>query len=294
MTTRLLLGLPAPAKVNLFLHIVGRRDDGYHDLQTAFAPIDLADLLDFEAIPGGAIERDGDLVGECEQDLCLRAAHALRAAAGCRDGVRISVEKRIPAGSGLGGGSSDAATTLLALNRLWGLGWPRDRLAVVGRTLGADVPFFLQPGAAFGEGIGERLTPVDLPPMWLVLVHPAAHVSTAEIFAAPELTRDSKVTKISAFCAAAPLISRFAFGTNCMEPVVRARIEAVDAALRLVARHLPQQGYARMSGSGSAVFAPFESPVAAAAAAESISAEAPANWSVRVTPTLAEHPLAAW
>ncbi|HUN93642.1 MAG TPA: 4-(cytidine 5'-diphospho)-2-C-methyl-D-erythritol kinase [Burkholderiaceae bacterium] len=290
--TRLLLGLPAPAKINLFLHVVGRRSDGYHDLQTAFVPIDVADLLDFERRDDGAIERDGDIVGETERDLCVRAAQALRDAAGIAAGVRISVEKRIPAGSGLGGGSSDAATTLIALNRLWALGWPRSRLAAIGRQLGADVPFFLEPGAAFGEGVGERLTAVDVPPLWVVLVHPAIHVSTAEIFGAPELTRDSKITKISAFCQAASAIARVPFGANDLERVVRRRLAEVDAALTLLERHAGS--YARMSGSGSAVFAPFESRADAEAAAAAVRADAPGGWMVRVAASLPEHPLRAW
>ena len=293
--TRLLLGLPAPAKINLFLHVIGRRPDGYHELQTAFALLDLADLLDFESTADGTIERDGDVIGDAKLDLCVRAAQALQAASGAAQGVKIRVEKRVPAGSGLGGGSSDAATTLLALNRLWQLDWPRARLAEIGGRLGADVPFFLQRTAAFGEGTGERLTPVELPPLSVLLVHPNVHVSTVEVFNAPELTRDTKPTKISSFSAAASEIARIPFGINDLEAVVRRRVAAVDAAVGLVEGVVGQcAGYARMTGSGSAVFALFASAQEAAQAAERIGTQAPSDWSVRVAPTLGEHPLAAW
>jgi 4-diphosphocytidyl-2-C-methyl-D-erythritol kinase len=209
--------------------------------------------------------------------------------------VKIRVEKRVPAGSGLGGGSSDAATTLLALNRLWQLDWPRARLAGIGGRLGADVPFFLQRSHAFGEGTGERLTPIELPPLSVLLVHPNVHVSTVEIFNAPELTRDTKPTKISSFSAAASEIARIPFGINDLEAVVRGRVAAVDAALGLVQQVVGKMaGYARMTGSGSAVFALFAGAHEAAQAAERVGAQAPSDWSVRVAPTLGEHPLAAW
>src|ERR1700756_1672978 len=155
----MLLGLPAPAKLNLFLRVLRRRPDGYHDLQTAFIAIDLADTLDFELLDDGRIERRGDLTGPLEQDLALRAARLLQQESRCTLGAWIDLEKRIPTGGGLGGGSSDAATSLIALNRLWGLNWSRERLAGLAIRLGADVPFFLQPGPALGEGVGEQLSP---------------------------------------------------------------------------------------------------------------------------------------
>ena len=306
--SRLLLGLPAPAKVNLFLHVVGRRRDGFHELQTVFAPIDLADTLDFERLDDGRIERSGDLLGAVDDDLCVRAARALCSAAARPGGAAIHVVKRIPAGSGLGGGSSDAATTLLGLNRLWDLNWSRERLAQVALTLGADVPFFLQAGAAFGAGIGEQLTPIELPPLWLALVDPKVHVATAEIYAAAELTRNTKLTTISAFSAHAPDLARAPhgtpFGTNDLEPVVRRRVPAIDAALRLVQQAIvgsvpaamdpAQMGPARMTGSGGALFAAFGSEAEAGAAALRIGAAAPPHWTVRVCGVLREHPLAAW
>ena len=202
----LLLALPAPAKLNLFLRVTGRRADGYHELQTAYTLIDLADLLDFERRDDGAIVREGDLVGDLENDLVVRAARALQHHSGTSLGATISVTKRIPAGSGLGGGSSDAATTLIALNRLWGLNLPRSELSAIGLPLGADVPFFLHGQDAFAEGIGERLTTVELPPLWFAVLWPQVHVSTAEIFADAGLTRNSKVTKIADFSAMAAAI----------------------------------------------------------------------------------------
>jgi 4-diphosphocytidyl-2-C-methyl-D-erythritol kinase len=200
--------------------------------------------------------------------------------------VSIHVEKRIPAGSGMGGGSSDAATTLIALNRLWGLRLPRDRLQAIALELGADVPFFLGTGPAFAEGIGERLTPVPVGPSLYAVIHPQVAVSTAEIFNDERLTRDTKPTIIAAFSAAqehdvAPL-----FGVNDLEPVARRRYPVVDQAIR----HLQRFGPARMTGSGSAVFAPMAD---AAAARQSID-RLPAGWSGWVVQGLDEHPLAAW
>ncbi len=196
--SRLFLGLPAPAKLNLFLHVTGRRADGYHELQSLMLPIALADTLDFELRHDGRVTRSGDVIGAVEQDLCLRAAIMLQQSSATAFGVDIAVEKKIPAGSGMGGGSSDAATTLLALNRLWNLGWTREQLVPLALRLGADVPFFLGAGAAFVEGIGERLTPVAWPTGWFAVVHPQVSVSTSEIFAAPDLTRATKAMTIGA------------------------------------------------------------------------------------------------
>jgi 4-diphosphocytidyl-2-C-methyl-D-erythritol kinase len=308
---RLFLGLPAPAKLNLFLHVVGRRNDGYHELQSVFVPIDLADLLDFELRADAGIERTGDLASEPAQDLCVRAARALQAEAGVAYGVSIHVDKRIPAGSGMGGGSSDAATTLIALNRLWDLGWPRARLARIGARLGADVPFFLGPGPAFVEGIGERITPLEAPgpgevtrapahwPRHCAVIWPQVHVSTAEIFNDPGLTRHTKLTTISAFSAVRDPVghdesggrsgsgaSRALFGVNDLEAVVRRHVPEVGAVLE----HLSRFGPARMTGSGSAAFGAFDSEDAARAAIIDL----PDHWSGWVTRTLDEHPLAAW
>jgi 4-diphosphocytidyl-2-C-methyl-D-erythritol kinase len=282
------LGLPAPAKLNLFLHVLGRRADGYHELQSVLVPTSLADSLDFVARDDGRISRQGDLVGAVEGDLARRAAHLLQQEAGCAQGVDITVVKRIPAGSGLGGGSSDAATTLIALNRLWRLDWPRARLLPLAQRLGADVPFFLGRGPAFAEGIGERLTPLAANALgthrWAVIVDPQVHVSTVEIFNDPHLTRSSKATIISGFSAA--LGRGEPIGTNDLQPVVQRRFPEVTAALD----HLAQFGAARMTGSGSAVFARFGSEAEAREAADTPPTGCRA-WTVRV---LDEHPLAAW
>ena len=244
------LGLPAPAKLNLFLHVTGRRTDGYHTLQTVFQLLDLADWLDFERRDDGMIVREGDLLSACDDDLAVRAARALQQATGCRLGATIRVSKRIPAGSGMGGGSSDAATTLIALNRVWQLGLSRAELARVALPLGADVPFFLHGSNAFAEGVGEQLRSVAVPAAWYAVVWPQVHVSTQEIFADPGLTRNTKPTKIADFSAAAGLHPHALFGANDLEPVARRRFPAIDEALGQLQRHGP----ARMTGSGSAVF----------------------------------------
>jgi 4-diphosphocytidyl-2-C-methyl-D-erythritol kinase len=290
--TRLLLGLPAPAKLNLYLQVVGRRPDGYHDLRTAFVAIDLADTLDFERLEDGRIERRGDLTGPVDDDLAVRAARLLQQEAGCRLGARIDLQKRIPTGAGLGGGSSDAATTLLALNRLWQLNWPRGRLAPLALRLGADVPFFLQTGPSVAEGVGERLSPLAAGPCWYALIHPQVHVSTGEIFQSPELTAHLERVKIQSFPEGGldrPGVE--AAGScgergNDLEPIVRRRVPEVDAALR----YLAQFGQARMSGSGASVFAAFE----AEAEARRAVAGAPHRWSAWAVAQLAEHPLAPW
>jgi 4-diphosphocytidyl-2-C-methyl-D-erythritol kinase len=290
---RLFLGLPAPAKLNIFLHVTGRRADGYHELQSLMVPIALADTVDFELRGDGRITRRGDTVGPLDADLCLRAARLLQQASGSSLGVDIAVEKRIPAGSGMGGGSSDAATTLLALNRLWRLDWSRERLTAVGLQLGADVPFFLGTGPALAEGVGERLTSFDWPVRWYAVIHPQVSVSTAEIFSAPELTRSTKALTIADFSALRDNAHRgetgtghAQFGTNDLEPVARRRHAAIEAAIA----HLAQFGPARMTGSGSAVFATMMSE---SAAQEAVS-QLPAGWQGWAVEGLAELPLAAW
>jgi 4-diphosphocytidyl-2-C-methyl-D-erythritol kinase len=291
---RLLLGLPAPAKLNLFLHVVGRRADGLHELRTGFVAIDLTDTLDFERLDDRRIERHGELTGPAEQDLAVLAARLLQQQSHGSLGVRIDVEKRIPTGAGLGGGSSDAATTLLALNRLWGLHWPRERLAALAVQLGADVPFFLQPGPALGQGIGERLSPLAVPPRWYALIHPQVHVSTAEIFKSVELTEHLKRAKIQGFSEGGtdrPEIGEIRFGWsedggNDLEPIVRGRVPEVDAALR----YLSGFGHARMTGSGACVFAAFETE----AEAQRAIAGVPSRWSSWAVAGLTEHPLSSW
>ena len=286
----LLLALPAPAKLNLFLHVTGRRHDGYHELQTAYVLTELADWLDFERRTDGAIVRDGDLIGRVEDDLAVRAAHALRQASGTSLGATISVTKRIPAGSGLGGGSSDAATTLIALNRLWDLNLPRTKLSAVGLQLGADVPFFLHGHHAFAEGIGERLTTIELPSTWFAIVWPQVPVSTREIFSDAGLTRNSKVTKIADFSAvaadAAGNLDLPSSLVNDLEPVARRRYPIIDEAIKRLERF----GAARMTGSGSAVFITARSREQAELAV----ADMPSGWCTWVVQKLVEHPLAMW
>jgi 4-diphosphocytidyl-2-C-methyl-D-erythritol kinase len=293
MSERLFLGLPAPAKLNLFLHITGRRPNGYHELQSLFVPISLADTLDFEWRDDGQIVRSGDVIGAPEHDLAVRAARLLREAAGVVAGAAIHVEKRIPAGAGMGGGSSDAATTLIALNRMWRLDWSREQLAPLALKLGADVPFFLGPGPAFVEGIGERVTPLPTEPSIYAVIFPQVSVSTVEIFSAPDLTRSTNPLTISAFSAARQQLSELAsgsgpmlFGANDLQAVVRRKVPEVDAALK----HLDRFSAARLTGSGSAVFAPMES----AEHAEAAIAALPDGWQGFVVRSLAEHPLAAW
>ena len=280
------LGLPAPAKLNLFLHVTGRRADGYHTLQTAFQLIDLADWLDFERRGDGQIVREGDLRWNTGDDLAVRAALALRQATGCRLGASIRVTKNIPAGSGMGGGSSDAATTLIALNRLWGLGLARPDLAAIALPLGADVPFFLHGTNAFAEGVGEELHAVATPPAWYAVIWPQVHVSTREIFADPGLTRNTKPTKIADFSVAVGLLPQTLFGANDLEPVARRRFPEIEQALA----HLQRHGPARMTGSGSAVFA----PMASSDEARNAVAECMPRWQRWAVRGLSEHPLAAW
>ena len=284
--SRLFLAVPAPAKLNLFLHVVGRRADGYHELQSVFIPVDLADLLDFERRADGKIERTGDVIGDVGTDLAVRAAQALQQASGTRSGASINVEKKIPAGSGMGGGSSDAASTLIALNRLWDLDWPRERLFPLAVALGADVPFFLGAGPAFVEGIGDRLTALALAPAYYAVVHPQVAVSTREIFTDPGLTRDTKATIIAAFSAAQETLPEQLFGANDLELVVRRRYPAVDHAVR----YLQRFGPARLTGSGSAVFFPATGLEQATAAIQNL----PSGWQGWVVRSLAEHPLAVW
>lgn len=243
---------PAPAKLNLLLRIVGRREDGYHLLQTVFQFIDRCDWLEFEARADGRITLESPLPGVPEaDDLTVRAAVALRAATGCAEGVTIRVEKHLPMGGGLGGGSSDAATTLVALNRLWGLGLTQERLKAIGLALGADVPVFIEGVAAWGEGVGERLTPLALDEAWYVVLVPDCHVETGRVFTAPELTRNS------------PPITMEDFFEGCREndclPVVLTHYPAVAKALELLGRH----GEARLTGTGACVFAAFDTEASA-------------------------------
>jgi 4-diphosphocytidyl-2-C-methyl-D-erythritol kinase len=235
---------PAPAKLNLFLHVTGRRADGYHTLQTVFQFLDYADELTFLVTDDGRIARAAPVAGVSgEQDLTLRAARLLKESCGVTQGTRIHLTKRLPIGGGLGGGSSDAATTLLALNELWGARLSIPELAALGLKLGADVPVFIHGHAAWAEGIGEILTPIEPPEAWYLVMVPPVQVSTAQVFAAPELTRYSPPLTIRDFHAGRGL-------RNDLEAVVRSRYPDVDSAMRLLAEF----GAPRMSGSGGCVF----------------------------------------
>jgi 4-diphosphocytidyl-2-C-methyl-D-erythritol kinase len=279
--------VPAPAKLNLFLHIVGRRADGYHLLQSVFMLIDWCDTLHFKLRQDGVIRRIDAVPGSAlpENDLVVRAARALQAATGCALGADITLEKRLPAEAGLGGGSSDAASTLLALNRLWQLGLPRARLAEIGLTLGADVPFFIGGRNAWVEGVGEQLTPVDLPPGRFVVVKPPTGASTAAIFGSPVLKRDTKPAILSGFAADAQAHPELVWshGANDLQAVAQAVCPEISDCIAWLAR----KGLAgRMTGSGSAVFAPFRDGVDLS--------DAPPDWQVKICSNWAEHPLRAW
>jgi len=244
---------PAPAKLNLFLHVLGRRPDGYHELQTAFQFVDLCDQLRFEPRDDQRIVRTaGPAEVAPDEDLVVRAAEALRRATGTPLGVSIALEKRIPIGGGLGGGSSDAATTLVALNRIWQTGLEREELAAIGLDLGADVPVFVHGKAALAAGVGERLSLIDPPETEVVIVYPGVAVSTAGVFQAPELTRNSAAITIRALFEGG--------GRNDCEAVVRSRYPAVAQALDW----LGQFGRARMTGTGACVFVAVESHARAA------------------------------
>ncbi len=253
---------PAPAKINLFLHIIGRREDGYHELQTLFQFLDLCDELEFAVREDGHIRMLEATPGvDPERDLSWRAAKCLQAASGTRLGADIQVHKRIPMGAGLGGGSSDGATTLVALSRLWGLDLPRPALAELGLELGADVPVFVIGRAAWAEGVGEVLTPVELAVPWYLVIVPGCEVPTGEVFAAATLTRNTAPTTITDCLGEAASITHrgaeidsiLERTRNDCEALVRGRYPAVDEALRW----LSQTGVARMTGTGAGLFAPL-------------------------------------
>lgn len=266
----------APAKLNLFLHVVGRRADGYHLLQTAFRFIDYGDELGFSVRSDGAVRRVTELAGvSAEADLSVRAARLLKERTGSRLGVDIEMVKRLPMGGGLGGGSSDAATTLVVLNRLWRTGLARAQLQELALELGADVPVFVFGRSAFAEGVGERLAALEMPPAWYLVLVPETAVSTAEIFSAPELTRNTNAITIAAFSVGQ--------GRNDLEPVVCRRYPQV-------ARHLEwlrQYGDARMTGSGACVFCGFETETQA----QRVLSELPADMRGFVARGLDRHPL---
>jgi len=281
MGKTLKLTCPAPAKLNLFLHVVGRRPDGYHLLQTLFRFIDLQDTLHFELRDDGEVHRTNSVEGVAEeQDLCVRAARLLQAETGCKLGADIAIEKRIPMGGGLGGGSSDAATTLIALNRLWSLGLSRERLMHLGLQLGADVPVFVFGENAFAEGVGEALQAYSLPDAWYVVLFPPVHVPTEKIFMHPELTRDSVSITMRALSM----------------PQTKLRNDMQQVVCKLypeVARYidwLSNYGKAIMTGSGACVFAEF----ASRDQAEMVFRQLPENMRGVIAQGLKKHPLHDW
>ncbi len=276
------LTCPAPAKLNLFLHVVGRRPDGYHLLQTLFRFIDLHDTLHFTLREDGVVRRTSVIEGVAEdQDLCVRAARLLQAETGCAAGVDIAIEKRIPMGGGLGGGSSDAATTLLALNRLWSLGLSRTRLMQLGLRLGADVPVFVFGENAFAEGVGEQLQAYPLPDAWYVVLFPPVHVPTVQIFSHPELTRDTVSITMRALSEQQL--------HNDLQPVVCKLYPEVARHIAWLDDKLGQ-GKAMMTGSGACVFAEFGSR----GEAEAVLQQLPPEMRGVVTQGLMRHPLHGW
>jgi 4-diphosphocytidyl-2-C-methyl-D-erythritol kinase len=268
----------APAKLNLFLHITGQRDDGYHLLQSVFMLIDWCDTLHFDVRDDGVIEREDLNVPLPADDLVVRAAQSLQHASGTLLGAHIAIEKHIPAQAGMGGGSSDAATTLLALNRLWGLNWPLAKLMPLGLCLGADVPFFLGGHNAWIEGIGEKISAIDVPAARFAVVKPNAGLETAKIFRSPELQRATETATMPFFA-----VNPYGFGRNDLQPVAQALCPEITEALQW----LGSFGLSpRMTGSGSAVFAQLPDGV--------LIDSAPHDWQMRICSNMAVHPQAGW
>jgi len=270
--------VPAPGKLNLFLHVTGRRSDGYHLLQSTFMLIDWWDVLHFDLREDGQLLRQDLGPSLPALDLSLQAAHALQLASGTSLGALIRVQKNLPAEAGLGGGSSDAASTLLALNRLWGLNWPLSRLLPLGQQLGADVPFFLGGRNAWVQGIGEQLQPIELPPARFVVLKPQQGLSTAAIFQDPALVRDSQPATMFDFA-----VQPYAFGRNDLQAVAQRLCPEVNQALKWLENQSLQP---RMTGSGSAVFAKIEP--------STVFPHPPDGWTWRICSNLEVHPLHRW
>ncbi|MGZ5183475.1 MAG: 4-(cytidine 5'-diphospho)-2-C-methyl-D-erythritol kinase [Caldimonas sp.] len=301
MALRALYDVPAPAKLNLFLHVLGRRDDGYHLIDSLMAPIDWCDSLHFERRDDAQLARHDLGAALPADDLCLRAARALQDAAGARFGADISIEKRVPWGAGLGGGSSDAASTLLALNRLWQLDWPLERLLPIGLALGADVPFFLRGLPARVGGIGERLGPARVEPSWFAVLKPAAALETRAVFASPRVAALVEAARIAGFSEVERRPSNGSaeaeetgpelddgFGRNDLQAAAEELCPEVSRALAGLHASF---GNSRMTGSGSAVFARAGRGAAPSAA---MPGDWPAGWSGRMCRSLERHPLAGW
>lgn len=275
---------PAPAKLNLFLHVTGRRPDGYHLLQTVFQLLDYGDLLHFKIRDDGVIHRSSEIPGVPEQsDLVVRAAQLLKSAAGsARLGAEIAIDKRLPMGGGLGGGSSDAATTLIALNHLWQTRLTRSELMTLGLQLGADVPFFLFGRSAFAEGIGETLQPLTTPDCWYVVIEPGVSAPTAAIFSDPELTRNSKPVRISDFSKAT-----IGFGKNDLQVVATRLFPPIAKAVEWLQRY----GEARMTGSGACVFCAFSQEQQAGEVVDAARRSGASDWKVWKARAVERHPL---
>lgn len=275
-----LYDVPAPAKLNLFLHVTGRRDDGYHLLQSVFMLVDWCDTLHFECRTDGQIVRQDLTVKLPEEDLITRAARLLQRHTGCTLGAHIAIEKRIPAQAGMGGGSSDAASCLLALNRLWDLQLPLYTLEQLGLQLGADVPFFLRGHNAWVEGVGELITPIALPPARFCILKPSIGLETAQIFRDPRLNRTTKPAILSVFAA-----EPYDFGRNDLQPVAEVLCPEVSQALACLSKAGMN---ARMTGSGSAVFALCPTP------GQSSQVQLPEHWLIKECGNLEVHPLQGW
>ncbi len=284
---------PAPAKLNLFLHITGQRDDGYHELQTVFQLLNYGDWLWFTLLKSQDILRDGNIQVEPEQDLIVRAAQLLKERGAYSGGVNIKIDKRLPIGAGVGGGSSDAATTLVALNSIWNIGLTNDELMALGSELGADVPVFVQGKSAWAEGVGDILTPVELNQCWCLVVSPKVQVSTQEIFSSSQLTRDSRPRKIASFlgshyaqCSQQPQasVSTSEFRNDCTSVVTKLYPE-----IQKVLDWLGPYAQAKMTGTGASVFALFEKQQQA----RDISAALPDKWTSFVAKAVNQSPLLA-
>jgi len=301
MSIAAIYDVPAPAKLNLYLHVVGRRADGMHLLESLMVLIDWCDTIHVEPRRDGLLRRHDTAAALPDDDLSLRAARALQAASGTALGADVTVDKQVPWGAGLGGGSSDAASTLLALNRLWGLDWPLERLLPIGLALGADVPFFLAGTNAIATGIGERLVQADVAPAWFAVVKPAAGLATGEVFARPEVAERVAAARIAGFSEAFPgaegvpgplaeIGPRLAegFGTNDLQAAAEGLCPDVERAASALSRAF---GNSRMTGSGSAVFARAGSGPNPSAAMPS---DWPSGWSGRMCRSLERHPLADW